>query len=60
MIHTIEEILPLLDNNEKQALSDMAEIIIESKKSKKLRKEIEQRREEIKENKIINHEDIWQ
>lgn len=53
-IHTIEEILPLLDSNEKKALTDIAEIIVESKKAKKLRKEIEERREEIKNNKIIS------
>ncbi|HCL56449.1 MAG TPA: hypothetical protein DHW82_05505 [Spirochaetia bacterium] len=58
-IEPIEEVIPLLDKNEKAILTLFANNLIKKRKLLKNRTEIEKRREEIKQGKTLSHQDIW-
>jgi hypothetical protein len=56
---TLEEIIPLLDKNDMKTLTDLAKKLYESKKYQTLRKEIENRRKQIKNGNSLTHQEIW-
>ncbi|WP_161847706.1 hypothetical protein [Athalassotoga saccharophila] len=48
-----------LDDEDKEKLSFFVEELLKNEKYKKLREEIEDRREEIKTGHILSHKDFW-
>ena len=55
-----ENIIQYLNENDKNKVFFFAEVLFQHAKYENLRKEIESRRREIKENQILSHKDIWQ
>lgn len=50
----------LLNDDDKDKILELANILLKQNKYNKLRKEIEARRSEIKRGEILSHEEIWQ
>lgn len=59
MMKKIEEMVLLLDERDKKKVIEFINIILKQNKYRKLRKEIEKRRKEVKEGKVLSHEEIW-
>jgi len=59
MNETLEFYLQHLDKKDKEKLFKFAKELFKQKKYSKLRKEIEERRLEIKKGEILTHEEIW-
>ncbi len=57
--NTLEFYLENLDKKDREKLLKFAKELYKQKKYKKLRKEIEERRQEILEGKVLSHEEIW-
>ena len=45
---------------EREILTHIAETLIKSRKLKKLREEIEERRDEIKKGDVLSHDEFWE
>ncbi len=56
----VMNIISLLDDEDKNMLSEFVKIILKKNKYNRLRREIEDRRTEVKKGEILSHEDIWQ
>lgn len=56
---TRKNIINFLDEKDKGKVLFFAEVLFKHSKYQNLRKEIESRRKEIKENRILSHEDFW-
>ena len=52
-------IIEQLDSEDKEKLLYFAKLLLGQSKYKKLREEIERRRAEIREGKVLSHEEIW-
>jgi len=57
--NTLEFYLENLDKKDREKLLKFAKELYKQKKYKNLRKEIEERRQEILEGKVLSHEEIW-
>ena len=53
-------IISLLDDKDKKKVLEFANILIKQNKYRKLREEIDDRRNEVKKGKVLSHEEIWQ
>jgi hypothetical protein len=53
------ETVSLLNDEDKDKILELANILLKQNKYNKLRKEIEARRSEIKRGEILSHEEIW-
>lgn len=59
----MEEVIKITsmpDDEDKKELSEFADILVKQNKYSRLRKEIEIRRDEIKNWEVLSHEEIWQ
>jgi len=54
------EVISLLSDEDKKKILEMANILLKQDKYNKLRKEIEDRRNEVKKGEVLSHEEIWQ
>jgi len=59
-VSLIIEKVSLLNNEDKNKILEFTNILLKQNKYNKLRKEIEDRRGEIKRGEILSHEEIWQ
>ena len=57
--NTLEFYLKNLDDKDRDKLLKLAKELYKQKKYKKLRQEIEERRQEISEGKVLSHEEVW-
>jgi len=58
-VKNLEEIWKTLDDKEQIVVIDFIEKILKSKRYKKIREEIKERREEVGKGEVISHEEIW-
>jgi len=56
----VMEIISLLGDKDKEKILEFADVLIKQNKYNKLRKEIENRQDEIKRGEVLTHEEIWQ
>jgi hypothetical protein len=56
----VMEIISLLDDEDKKTLSEFANILVKHNKYRKLRKEMENRRAEVRKGDVLSHEEMWQ
>ena len=56
----LEVLIPQLNEKEREILTHIAETLIKSRKLKKLREEIEERRDEIKKGDVLSHDEFWE
>ena len=54
------DVLEKLNNEDKEKINYFIDLILSKEKYKRLKVEIEKRREEIKNNNILSHDEIWQ
>ena len=54
------DVLEKLNNEDKEKINYFIDLILSKEKYKMLKVEIEKRREEIKNNNILSHDEIWQ
>ena len=59
-IEKMEEIISLLNDEDRKKVLELANILLKQRKYNNLRKEIETRREEVKRGEVLSHEEIWQ
>ncbi len=55
----VHEMIMLLDEKDKNKLTEFAQILIRKKKYKHLRNELEARRAEINRGEVFSHEELW-
>lgn len=60
MMEKLVEKVSLLDDEDRNKILELANILLKQSKYSKLRKEVEVRRNEIKRGEILSHEEIWQ
>jgi len=58
-VKNLEEMWKTLDDKEKIVVINFIEKILKSKRYKKLREEIKDRREEVSKGEVMSHEEIW-
>ncbi|GAG86956.1 unnamed protein product [marine sediment metagenome] len=58
-VKNLEDMWKTLDEKEQLIVIDFIEKILKSKRYKKLREEIKERREEVSKGEVISHEEIW-
>ena len=54
------DVLEKLNNEDKEKINYFISLILSKEKYKKLKLEIDARRQEIKNNNILSHDEIWQ
>jgi hypothetical protein len=59
MMEDVMAIISMLDDTDKQKLSEFAQMLVRRKKYEQLRKEIDTRRSEIKKGETLSHDAIW-
>lgn len=55
----LEDVIGKLDSSDKEKVLIFTEELLQSKKYRQLRQELEGRREEIRKGKSLGHEDFW-
>jgi len=58
-LNSIEEMWNALNEDEKTSVVNFTKELLKSKKYKKLREEIQKRKEEIDKGEILSHKEIW-
>jgi 2-phospho-L-lactate guanylyltransferase (CobY/MobA/RfbA family) len=55
----LEDVIGKLDNADKEKVLIFTEELLQSKKYRRLRQELDERRDEILNGKTLNHKDLW-
>ncbi len=56
----VMNIIPLLDDEDKNTLSEFVKILVKKNKYNRLRREVEIRRAEVRKGEVLSHGEIWQ
>ncbi len=59
MSQTEIKLLEKLDKSDKEKVNYFLKLLLNQSKYNKIRKEIEERRKEIKQGDVLSHDDIW-
>lgn len=59
IVEKVIEAVSLLNDEDKDKILELANILLKQNKYNKLRKEIEARRNEVRKGEVLSHEEVW-